>query len=82
MQCGGSSFWDERCDAAFVVYAIPIPSVRPSVRHTGGLWPHRSTDRNNLGVVGKPQHSNFGKNKNGLYRSPQTLPNFGANGEW
>ena len=27
------------------------PSVRPSVRHTGGLWPHRSTDRNNLGIV-------------------------------
>ena len=23
--------WDERCDAAFVVYAIPIPSVRLSV---------------------------------------------------
>ena len=28
---GQASFWDERCDAAFVVYAIPIPSVRLSV---------------------------------------------------
>ena len=35
------------------------PSVRLSVRHTGGLRPHRSTDRNNLGVVGEPQHSSF-----------------------
>ena len=54
----------------------------PSVRYTGGLWPHRSTDQNNLGVVEKPQHSSFGKDKNGLYRSPETLPNFGASGEW
>ena len=35
--------------------------VRLSVWHTCDLWPHLSTDQNNLGVIGKPQNSSFRK---------------------
>ena len=51
--------WD---DNRFVLMPYQIcPSVCLSVWLTCDLWPHLSTDQNNLGVVWKPQNSSFRK---------------------
>ena len=54
-----------------------ICHTNPSVWHTCDLWSHLSTDRNNLGVVGKPQYSSFRKSKLGPDWSLSTPPKFG-----
>jgi len=45
-------FWTTAYRERIIFYAILIMSIR----HVGGLWPHRTSNWNNLGVVGKPHH--------------------------
>ena len=63
-------FWDDRsryaCGLSTILYQFC-----PSVWHNCDLWPHLSTNRNNLGVVGKPQYSSFRKSKFGPDQLPQ-----------
>ena len=53
-------FWDDR--SRFILWLYQS-SVCLSVWHTCDLWPHLSTDRNTLGVVGKPPNSSLRKSK-------------------